>query len=54
MILHVDKEWLDKCQNCENLRTTKQDGKIIWRACKANECFRCAANGGPDMREAEE
>lgn len=44
MILHVGKEWLDKCQNCENLRTMKKDEKIIWRACKANECVHCVPN----------
>lgn len=44
MILNVGKEWLDKCRNCENLRTTKQDGRIIYRACKANECVHCAPN----------
>ena len=41
MILHVGKEWFDKCQNCEYLRTVKENGEIFYRACKANECIHC-------------
>ena len=44
MILNVSKKWLDKCHNCENLKTTKQDGQITYRACNASECIYCAPN----------
>ena len=44
MILHVGKEWLDKCRNCKNLRIIKQDGEIYYRKCTAPECIHCTLN----------
>ena len=48
MILHVGKEWLDKCRKCKNLLIAKQDGEIYYRKCKAKECIYCAPT---DMKE---